>query len=85
MNDRHGGTSSLLDGGNVRYYGKNPSNYIYFNCSDYSNQLSSTCEVWRIIGVFDGKVKIMKNNSIGVIAWDYDKNDDFSLSAFNNN
>ena len=45
--------------GNIRYYGANPNNYIYFNCDDYSNQTSSTCEVWRIIGVFDEKVKIM--------------------------
>ena len=43
--------------GDIRYYGAAPNNYIYFNCSDYSNQSSSTCETWRIIGVFDGKVK----------------------------
>lgn len=49
------------------------NNYIYFNCSDYSNQSSSTCETWRIIGIFDGKVKIMRNNTIGKLAWDYVK------------
>ena len=27
-------------GGNIRYYGASPNNYIYFNCSDYSNQSS---------------------------------------------
>ena len=54
MNDRLGGTTTDLDGGNIRYYGASPNNYIYFNCSDYSNQTSSTCETWRIIGVFDG-------------------------------
>ena len=46
------------------------NNYIYFNCSDYSNQSSSTCELWRIIGVFDGKVKIMRGSSIGTYSWD---------------
>ena len=51
-------------GGNIRYYGASPNNYIYFNCSDYSNQSSSTCETWRIIGVFEGKVKIMRNSII---------------------
>ena len=56
--------------GNLRYYGANPNNYIYFNCDDYSNQTSSTCEVWRIIGVFEGKVKIMRNESIGNYSWD---------------
>ena len=70
MNDRLGGTTEDLDGGNIRYYGASPNNYIYFNCSDYSNQTSSTCETWRIIGVFDGKVKIMRGSSIGDYSWD---------------
>lgn len=61
------------------------NNYIYFNCSDYSNQSSSTCETWRIIGIFDGKVKIMRNNTIGKLAWDYDKNDNSSLTTYDNN
>ena len=69
MNDRKGGTTSL-DNGNVRYYGANPNNYVYFNCSNYSNQSSSTCEVWRIIGVFDGKLKLIRNSSIGSFSWD---------------
>ena len=56
--------------GNVRYYGANPNNYIYFNCDDYSNQTSSTCEVWRIIGVFDGKIKLIRNSIIGEYSWD---------------
>ena len=56
--------------GNIRYYGASPNNYIYFNCSDYSNQSSSTCETWRIIGVFDGKVKLIRGSQIGTYAWD---------------
>ena len=56
--------------GNVRYYGKYPNNYIYFNCSDYNNQTSSTCETWRIIGVFDENVKIMRDSVIGSYSWD---------------
>ena len=65
-------THSLMEdvGGNIRYYGASPNNYIYFNCDDYSNQTSSTCETWRIIGVFNGKVKIMRNESIGNYSWD---------------
>ena len=55
---------------NFRYYGANPNNYVYFNCDDYSNQSSSTCEVWRIIGVFNNgnlthQIKIIRNESIG--------------------
>ena len=61
--------------GNIRYYGANPNNYIYFNCSDYKNQTSSTCETWRIIGVFDGKVKIMRGSVIGSYSWDSSASD----------
>ena len=70
MNDRKGSMSTGIDEGNIRYYGADPNNYIYFNCSDYSNQTSSTCETWRIIGVFDKKVKIMRGSQIGKYSWD---------------
>ena len=71
---------------NIRYIGANPNNYVYFNCSDYSNQSDSTCEKWRIIGVFknvtksDGTkedlVKIVKDERLGNagFSWDYKKN-----------
>ena len=68
---------------NVRYIGKDPSNYVYFNCSDYNNPTADTCELWRIIGVFnnvtkgDGAkenlVKIFRDDSIGEFSWDYKK------------
>ena len=64
---------------NIRYIGKDPSNYVYFNCSDYSNPSADTCELWRIIGVFnnvvkeDGSkenlVKIIRNDSLGDYSW----------------
>ena len=68
--------------GNLRYYGASPNNYIYFNCSDYSNQSSSTCETWRIIGVFEGKVKLIRDSQIGKYSWD---NKNTSTGAENNN
>ena len=71
-------TAALTAGteGNIRYFGPSDSvdNYIYFNCSDYSKQSDSTCEKWRIIGIVDGKVKIIRDESIGSLAWDQDKN-----------
>ena len=67
--------------GNIRYYGASPNNYIYFNCSDYSNQSSSTCETWHIIGVFDGKVKLIRGSKIGLYPWD---NKDTSTGAETN-
>ena len=53
--------------GNIRYYGASPNNYIYFNCDSYP---STNCELWRIIGVFDGKIKLMRNSTIGSYSWD---------------
>ena len=45
---------------NPRYIGQNPNNYILFNN-----------ELWRIIGVFDGKVKIVRLDDLGAkYAWD---------------
>lgn len=85
INDRLGGTTTDLNGGNIRYYGASPNNYIYFNCEDYRKQTSTTCEVWRIIGVFNGKTKIVKNTSIGNLAWDQDKNDSSSLTTYDDN
>ena len=85
MNDRKGSMSTNVDAGNIRYYGANPNNYIYFNCSDYSNQSSSTCETWRIIGVFDGKVKIMRNENIGSIPYDKDDEDTYLQSIARDN
>ena len=70
---------------NIRYIGANPNNYVYFNCSDYSNQSDSTCEKWRIIGVFknmsksDGTkedlVKIIRDDRLSNtgFSWDYKK------------
>lgn len=43
-----------------RYIGSNPNNYIEFNN-----------ETWRIIGVFDGKIKLIKDSPIGYISMDY--------------
>ena len=85
MSDRLGCTTEDLDSGNIRYYGASPNNYIYFNCDDYSNQTSDTCELWRIIGVFDGKVKIIRDAILDDLCWDYDYNDDQISTTRDNN
>ena len=84
MNDRKGSMSTGIDSGNIRYYDASPNNYIYFNCSDYSNQSSRTCEIWRIIGVFDGKIKLIRNESIGDMTYDNDEEDTYlkSISSY---
>ena len=62
-------TNNLMQdtAGNIRYYGASPNNYVYFNCDSYP---STNCELWRIIGVFDGKIKLMRNEIIGKYSWD---------------
>lgn len=53
--------------GNIRYYGLSPNNYIYFNCETYPE---TNCELWRIIGIVDGKLKLIRESSIGKYSWD---------------
>ena len=58
--------------GNVRYVGPNPDNYVMFND-----------ELWRIIGVFDGQLKIIRSESIGSFSYDtseYDINSGLGIN-----
>jgi hypothetical protein len=75
------GTLVKGDGGenDIRYEGKNPYNYVLFNN-----------ELWRIIGVFDENshgvlntnlVKLIKANSIGSLAWDGSKTNNWVNSS----
>mgnify|MGYP005792508599 CR=1 FL=1 len=75
---------------NLRYIGADPANYVYFNCSDYSNPSSSTCELWRIIGIFNENthgvsgerlVKLIRNESLGTLAWDSGRSNDWSIAS----
>ena len=76
---------------NIRYIGANPNNYVYFNCSDYNNQSDSTCEKWRIIGVFknmtksngskEDLVKIIRDDRLGNISWDSTNGNDWSTAT----
>ena len=69
-------------GGNIRYYGADPNNYVTFNN-----------ELWRIIGVFqnidDGtgkketRIKIARSESIGNYAWDSNGVNEWSTATLN--
>ena len=85
INDRKGSSSTGIDAGNLRYYGSNPDNYVYFNCSNYNSPTSSTCELWRIIGVFDGKLKLIRNSEIGEYSWDNKDTTTGAESAYGKN
>ena len=79
-------TNNLMQdtAGNIRYYGASPNNYIYFNCDSYP---STNCELWRIIGVFDGKLKLMRNEIIDNMSYDADYMDTYlqQLTGSDNN
>ena len=80
MNNNPSMFASDDPGKNIRYIGADPSNYVYFNCSDYNNPTADTCELWRIIGVFnnvtkgngskENLVKIIRTDSLGEFSWD---------------
>lgn len=67
------------------FYGDNPNNYIYFNCETDN---TSTCELWRIIGLFynqeteEYNIKIIKNKSIG--KYQLDNNNEKTTLIWNN-
>ena len=80
------GTETLTTNGtsdnNLRYIGLTPNNYVYFNCTTTNpiEMSDTTCEKWRIIGLFNNiendsgnsssRVKIIRNESLGKYALD---------------
>ena len=76
------GTGQVVNENGYRYEGKNPNNYIWFNN-----------ELWRIIGVFDENshgvsgqnlVKIIRNDSIGGLAWHKSNTNDWTVASLMN-
>ena len=76
------GTGEVVNENGYRYEGKDPNNYIWFNN-----------ELWRIIGVFDENshgvsgqnlVKIIRNDSIGGLAWDKSNTNDWTAASLMN-
>ena len=61
--DASGCTNTLAydDFGNLRYVGANPCNYVTFNGEEAG---------WRIIGVFDNQIKLIRSESLGDYSWD---------------
>ena len=67
-------------GGNIRYYGAAPNNYVSFNN-----------ELWRIIGVFkdiddgsgniEARIKIARSESIGIYAWNSNRKNEWSTAT----
>lgn len=69
------GTSGLrkINDKDYIFYGDNPDNYIYYNCK---NDDISSCELWRIVGLYydetnkNYNMKIVRNESIGKYQFD---------------
>ena len=74
-------TSSLANSAadnSYRYAGANPNNYVCFG-SD-----AETCpsdNLYRVIGVFDNNVKLIKSTSYGSYAWDTSGSNTWSTSS----
>ena len=77
-------TNSLANSANdnsYRYSGANPNNYVCFG-SD-----ATTCpsvNLYRIIGVFNNQVKLIKATSLGNYMWDSGNDIEWSTSDINN-
>lgn len=54
------GDGTVINENGYRYSGVDPNNYIEFNN-----------ETWRIIGIVDDYVKIIRNELLGEFRWDY--------------
>ena len=65
-----------------RYAGANPNNYVCFGSDENPCPVDN---LYRMIGVFDGEIKLIKNASIGDSSWDSDIVDFDNVSSVSNN
>jgi len=79
VEESHPATEQLEATTDYRYTGANPNNYVSFNN-----------ELWRIIGVFptddgtgniENRIKIIRSESMGNIAWDESNINDWSTAS----
>ena len=68
--DNNGEITTSTSPREYRYIGSNPDNYVQFNN-----------ELWRIIGVFDGRLKIMRKDSLGDLFWNSESINDWTQSS----
>ena len=93
MNDRHASKSTDINGGDIRFYGANPNNYVWLgdtytstytftsNGSDITRNVGDK-KLWRIIGVFDGKLKLIQNDPISTTKLSWDTSDSSVNESF---
>ena len=96
MNDRHASMSTDINGGDIRFYGANPNNYVWLG-DTYTSTYTFTSKgsnitrnvgdkkLWRIIGVFDGRLKLISNDPISGntgLSWDTSENNTGGNSGY---
>ena len=94
MRDQFGSSTSASNTGNLRYYGADPSNYVWLgdtyieditenvctgfppSCSNVVKRQAGDKKLWRIVGVFDGRIKLVSNDPISTtnLSWDTSAN-----------
>lgn len=109
MNDRHASMSTDINGGDIRYYGANPNNYVWLgdtytsdytilgtitswgyadkaecindgnneaDCTEDTVRRTGDKKLWRIVGIFDGRLKLVSNDPISTtnLSWDTSAN-----------
>ncbi len=66
--------------GSYRYSGANPNNYVCFGTDSSS---CSSDNLYRIIGVFNNEVKLIKSTKYGNYAWTLDETNNWDISNVN--
>ena len=72
-----------------RYSGANPNNYVCFGPGAEGEETCAADNLYRIIGAFDGdkdgnyQIKLIKNTSIGNMAWNSSSNNTWSSASLN--
>ena len=94
MRDQFGSSTSASNTGNLRYYGADPSNYVWLgdtyteditenvctgyppSCSNVVKRQAGDKKLWRIVGVFNGRIKLVTADPISTtgLSWDTSAN-----------
>ena len=91
MRDQFGSSTSASNTGNLRYYGADPNNYVWLGDTYTSDvtfpgdprvgapnivRQAGDKKLWRIVGVFDGRIKLISNDPISTtgLSWDTSAN-----------
>lgn len=89
MNETVAASETNTNAKEYRYSGANPKNYVYYNCTNDAQV--NTCEVWRILGIYnvekdgntENRIKLIKNENLETAAWDSNGGTTYNASTLN--